>query len=80
MFDLDLQYVVMIEYFLMYAAEVSHAKVDEQQQQNLPDNSAVDPATTSGLRKNPMNEDDLKATYAIDSPVCLIISFPFLIV
>lgn len=49
-------------------SEVSHAKVDEQQQQSLPNNSATDPTTTSGLGKNPVNEDDLKTTYVIDSP------------
>lgn len=54
----------------MYAAEIGHAKVDEQQQQNLPDDAASD-HTTTGLGKNPMSEDDLKAPYAIDSPVCL---------
>ncbi|XP_024018799.1 CCR4-NOT transcription complex subunit 3 isoform X2 [Morus notabilis] len=49
-------------------SEVGHAKVDEQQQQNSPDDSAADP-TTIGLRKNTMNEDELKAPHAIDSPV-----------
>ncbi|XP_024023495.1 CCR4-NOT transcription complex subunit 3 isoform X1 [Morus notabilis] len=49
-------------------SEIGHAKVDEQQQQNLPDDSAADHTTTSGLGKNPMSEDDLKAPYAIDSP------------
>ena len=77
MFDLDLRYVVITEYLPVYAAEVSHAKIDEQQQQSLPDNSATDPTTTSGLGKNPMNEDDLKATYAVDSPVRFFISLPF---
>ncbi|KAF4397134.1 hypothetical protein G4B88_008980 [Cannabis sativa] len=50
-------------------SELGHAKVDEQQQQNLPDDSAVDStAASSGIAKNLMNEDDMKAPYAIDSP------------
>ncbi|EXB51205.1 CCR4-NOT transcription complex subunit 3 [Morus notabilis] len=67
-FDLDSHDVVTTEYLPVYAAEVGHAKVDEQQQQNSPDDSAADP-TTIGLRKNTMNEDELKAPHAIDSPV-----------
>ncbi|XP_059462361.1 uncharacterized protein LOC132191387 isoform X3 [Corylus avellana] len=50
-------------------ADVGAAKVEEQQQQqNLPDDSIVDSTSGSGLGKNLMNEDDLKASYAIDSP------------
>lgn len=50
-------------------ADVGSAKVEEQQQQqNLPDDSTVDSTTGSGLGKNLMNEDDLKASYSIDSP------------
>lgn len=68
MFDLDLHDVITTEYFPVYATEVGHAKADEQQQQNSPDDSAADP-TTIRLRKNTMNEDELKAPHAIDSPV-----------
>ncbi|XP_009355951.2 general negative regulator of transcription subunit 3 isoform X3 [Pyrus x bretschneideri] len=47
--------------------DASHPKVEEQQQQqNIPDDSTAD-STSSGLVKNLMNEDDLKASYAIDS-------------
>ncbi|XP_070680343.1 uncharacterized protein [Malus domestica] len=47
--------------------DVSHPKVEEQQQQqNIPDESTAD-STSSGLVKNLMNEDDLKASYAVDS-------------
>lgn len=54
----------------MNDADVGSAKVEEQQQQqNLPDDSTVDSTTGSGLGKNLMNEDDLKASYTIDSPV-----------
>ncbi|KAG2686303.1 hypothetical protein I3843_09G000800 [Carya illinoinensis] len=50
-------------------ADVGHAKVEEQQQQqNLPDDSTIDTTTGSGLGKNLMNEDDLKASYALDTP------------
>jgi CCR4-NOT transcription complex subunit 3 len=54
----------------MNDADVGAAKVEEQQpQQNLPDDSIVDSTSGSGLGKNLMNEEDLKASYAIDSPV-----------
>jgi len=59
----------------MNYADVGSAKVEEQQQQqqqqqqNLPDDSTVDSTTGSGLGKSLMNEDDLKVSYAIDSPV-----------
>ncbi|KAI5330629.1 PREDICTED: general negative regulator [Prunus dulcis] len=49
-------------------ADVGHPKVeDQQQQQNTPDDSTVDSTPVSGLVKNLINEDDLKASYAIDS-------------
>lgn len=51
-------------------ADVGHAKVEEQQPQNLPDDSSSEAVPTSGLAKNLMNEDEMKAPYAIDSPVC----------
>ncbi|KAM0980288.1 hypothetical protein ACFX13_016278 [Malus domestica] len=48
--------------------DVSHPKVeDQQQQQNIPDDSTADSTPNSGLVKNLMNEDDLSASYAIDS-------------
>jgi len=59
----------------MNYADVGSAKVEEQQQQqqqqqqNLPEDSTVDSTTGSGLGKSLMNEDDLKVSYAIDSPV-----------
>lgn len=49
-------------------ADVGHVKVEEQQQQNLPDDSTVDASTGSGLGKNLMNDDDLKTSHAIDTP------------
>ncbi|XP_022719256.1 CCR4-NOT transcription complex subunit 3-like [Durio zibethinus] len=48
-------------------ADVGNAKVEEQPLQNLPDNSSSEAIPTSGLAKNLMNEDDMKAPYAIDS-------------
>lgn len=55
----------------MYDADVGHVKVEEQQQQqNLPDDSTIDSTTGSGLGKNLMNDDDLKTSHAIDTPVC----------
>ncbi|XP_043815806.1 CCR4-NOT transcription complex subunit 3 isoform X5 [Manihot esculenta] len=50
-------------------ADVGHLKAEEQQQpQNLPDDSIPESAATSGLSKNLVNEDELKATYAMDTP------------
>lgn len=49
-------------------ADVGHLKVDEPQQpQNLPEESTSESASSPRLGKNLMNEDDLKAPYAIDS-------------
>ncbi|KAJ4721227.1 CCR4-NOT transcription complex subunit 3 [Melia azedarach] len=49
-------------------ADVGHLKVEEQlQQQNLSEESAPESAPSSGLSKNLMNEDDMKAPYAVDS-------------
>ncbi|KAK9290752.1 hypothetical protein L1049_008928 [Liquidambar formosana] len=49
-------------------ADVGHTRVEEQQQPNLSDDSTVESAASSGLGKNPMNEDDLKTPYAVDAP------------
>ncbi|MBA0668011.1 hypothetical protein Goklo_000995, partial [Gossypium klotzschianum] len=51
-------------------ADVGVAKVEEQLQ-SLPDGSSSEAIPTSGLAKNLMNEDDLKAPYAIDSPAAV---------
>ncbi|KAK2638166.1 hypothetical protein Ddye_025961 [Dipteronia dyeriana] len=55
-------------------ADVGHLKVDDQQQQqqqqqqqNLPEESTLESAPSPRLGKNLVNEDDLKAPYAIDS-------------
>ncbi|XP_068307756.1 uncharacterized protein [Pyrus communis] len=47
--------------------DASHPKVEDQQQQNIPDDSTADSTPNSGLVKNLMNEDDLSASYTIDS-------------
>ncbi|XP_022745693.1 general negative regulator of transcription subunit 3-like isoform X2 [Durio zibethinus] len=52
-------------------ADVGHAKVEEQQPQNLPDDSSSEAVSTSGIAKNLMNEDDMKTPYAIDSPAAV---------
>ncbi|GMI84998.1 hypothetical protein like AT5G18230 [Hibiscus trionum] len=52
-------------------SDVGVAKVEEQQSQNLPDGSSSEAIPTSGIAKNIMNEDDLKAPYAIDSPAAV---------
>ncbi|XP_044482635.1 general negative regulator of transcription subunit 3-like isoform X2 [Mangifera indica] len=50
-------------------SDVGHLKVEEQQQQqNLPDESTVESVPGPGLGKNVMNEDDLKVSYAMESP------------
>ncbi|XVE62899.1 hypothetical protein DITRI_Ditri06bG0156500 [Diplodiscus trichospermus] len=48
-------------------ADVGHSKVEEQQLQNLPDDSCSEAVPNSGIAKNLMNEDDMKAPYAVDS-------------
>lgn len=48
-------------------ADVGHVKAeDQQQQQNVSDDSTMESAPSS-LGKNIMNEDDLKASYAMDT-------------
>ncbi|XVF42098.1 hypothetical protein PTKIN_Ptkin01aG0332900 [Pterospermum kingtungense] len=51
-------------------ADVGNAKVEDVPQ-NLPDDSSSEVVPTSGLAKNLMNEDDLKASHAIDSPAAV---------
>ena len=53
-----------------YHVDVGHVKAeDQQQQQNVSDDSTMESAPSS-LGKNIMNEDDLKASYAMDTSVC----------
>ncbi|CAK7341369.1 unnamed protein product [Dovyalis caffra] len=49
-------------------AEVGHPTVEEQQlMQNLPEDSTTDSASTAGLGKSLVNEDELTASYAMDT-------------
>ena len=48
------------------------AAIEDQQHQNLPEDSTVEMAPSSGLSKNLMNDDDLKSPYVKD--VCLFLS------
>ncbi|XP_042514282.1 uncharacterized protein LOC122088963 [Macadamia integrifolia] len=40
---------------------------DQQQQQSSSEDVVVEPVTSSGLNRNLLNEDDMKATYSVDS-------------
>uniref|UniRef100_A0A251SGS0 Putative CCR4-Not complex component, Not N-terminal domain-containing protein n=1 Tax=Helianthus annuus TaxID=4232 RepID=A0A251SGS0_HELAN len=52
--------------------EIGNAKADEmEQQQNLPEDSAADPAQIAGINKNAANEEDSKVSYASDMQVYL---------
>lgn len=54
-------------------ADVGHSKAEDlQQQQILPEDSSADPSVNAGLGKNLLNEDDMKASYGLDTPVSLI--------
>ncbi|KAG8390764.1 hypothetical protein BUALT_Bualt01G0117400 [Buddleja alternifolia] len=51
-------------------SETGLAKVEEfQQQQSLTEDSSADSSSNSGLGKNLMQEDELKASYALDTDV-----------
>ncbi|KAK4359617.1 hypothetical protein RND71_021846 [Anisodus tanguticus] len=51
-------------------ADTGHSKADElQQQQILPEDSSADSAANAGLGKNLLNEDDMKASYGLDTPM-----------
>ncbi|KAL9323888.1 hypothetical protein ACSQ67_008745 [Phaseolus vulgaris] len=54
---------------LFVTIDVGNSKVDESQQQIFPDDSGTESTASTGISKNFMNEDELKSTYAVDSPV-----------
>ncbi|KAJ8527568.1 hypothetical protein K7X08_015019 [Anisodus acutangulus] len=55
---------------LQQQPDTGHSKADElQQQQILPEDSSVDSAANAGLGKNLLNEDDMKASYGLDTPM-----------
>ncbi|KAJ1401413.1 hypothetical protein SESBI_28789 [Sesbania bispinosa] len=50
-------------------ADVGNAKdEDPQQQQTFPDDSGTASTASTGIGKNFVNDDELKSTYAVDSP------------
>lgn len=50
--------------------DVGIAKVDElQPQQILPEDSSADSSANAGLGKSLLNEDDMKASYGLDTPM-----------
>ncbi|KAG4401821.1 hypothetical protein GLYMA_02G071300v4 [Glycine max] len=51
-------------------ADVGNSKVDEPQLHIFPDDSGTESTASTGIGKNFVNEDELKSTYAVDSPVC----------
>lgn len=66
------------EYNIYAKVIISHydlAAIEDQQHQNLPEDSTVEMAPSSGLSKNLMNDDDLKSPYVKD--VCLFLSSNF---
>lgn len=59
-----------IHHSFLYSADVGNSKVDEPQLQIFPDDSGTESTASTGIGKNFVNEDELKSTYAVDSPVC----------
>ncbi|XP_049358752.1 general negative regulator of transcription subunit 3 isoform X2 [Solanum verrucosum] len=54
---------------LQQQPDVGHSKAEElQQQQILPEDSSADSSVNAGLGKNLLNEDDMKASYGLDTP------------
>ena len=56
---------------LFPTTDVGHAKVEELHQQPAVSEDSSESIGNSGLVKNLMNEDDMKASYALDPPVCI---------
>ncbi|XP_055800576.1 general negative regulator of transcription subunit 3 isoform X3 [Solanum dulcamara] len=53
---------------LQQQSDVGHSKADElQQQQILLEDSSADSSANAGLGKNLLNEDDMKASYGLDT-------------
>ncbi|KAL5122807.1 CCR4-NOT transcription complex subunit 3 [Glycine soja] len=57
-------------------ADVGNSKVDEPQLQIFPDDSGTESTASTGIGKNFVNEDELKSTYAVDSPTGVPASLP----
>ncbi|XP_020201905.1 CCR4-NOT transcription complex subunit 3 isoform X2 [Cajanus cajan] len=56
-------------------SDLGNSKVEEPQH-IFPDDSGTESTTSTGIGKNFMNEDELKSTYAVDSPVGVPASIP----
>ncbi|KAL3841304.1 hypothetical protein ACJIZ3_025895 [Penstemon smallii] len=55
--------------------ETGHTKVEElEQQQSLTEDASADSGSTSGLAKNHMPDDELKASYDLDAPAGVVAS------
>ncbi|XP_016504010.1 uncharacterized protein LOC107822036 isoform X3 [Nicotiana tabacum] len=55
---------------LQQQPDAGHSKVEDlQQQQTLPEDSSTDSAANPGPGKNLLNEDDMKASYGLDTPM-----------
>ena len=72
LFLLSLYYETKIDEMLFaYHVDLGHVKAkDQQQQQNVFNDSTMESTPSSSLGKNLMNEDDLKASYAMGTSVC----------
>ncbi|RZC23785.1 CCR4-NOT transcription complex subunit 3 isoform D [Glycine soja] len=57
-------------------ADVGNSKVDEPQLHIFPDDSGTESTASTGIGKNFVNEDELKSTYAVDSPTGVPASLP----
>ncbi|KAH1260514.1 CCR4-NOT transcription complex subunit 3 [Glycine max] len=57
-------------------SDVGNSKVDEPQLHIFPDDSGTESTASTGIGKNFVNEDELKSTYAVDSPTGVPASLP----
>lgn len=58
-------------------ADVGNSRIEEQQQhQNYPDESTIESTASPRISKNLILEDDLKSSYALDSPAGVSSSLP----
>ncbi|RYR54036.1 hypothetical protein Ahy_A06g029283 isoform B [Arachis hypogaea] len=55
-------------------ADVGNSKIEDLQHQNFPDDSAVESTGSTGVGKSLISEDDLKSTFAADSPAGVSVS------
>ncbi|QHN86933.1 CCR4-NOT transcription complex subunit [Arachis hypogaea] len=55
-------------------ADVGNSKIEDPQHQNFPDDSAVESTGSTGVGKSLISEDDLKSTFAADSPAGVSVS------